>query len=543
MENIGENDVVINQAASTVVKDPAVVFDKTPSEAGAKDLLSPSKPPSAKSKSKRAANAAVEHSAVVVDRAPSEIGQKHPVTTSKSKTSASEMVELPAAVVDGIPSEIGFEKPLPPLEPPVATPESKTLVSAVVEHPAAVVDVAPSEIGFEKPLLPLEPPVVTPESKTLVSAVVEHPAAVVDVAPSEIGFEKPLPPLEPPVATPESKTLVSAVVEHPAVVVDVAPSEIGFEKPLLATSESNTLVNAVVEHPAVVAYETPLDNPLISPVGPPPATAESQTTESAVDVALKNALDLKNEGGYLFGTGNFEGARQKYVNALESLQYIGDVKSDKHKAALFELSIPLSSNTALCCFKEGNYVDTTIFTRNALIFIKALEDKTESTSEIWDILLARGLTYQKLMDFKKKSLVLGGKAEFYRYNYTEALSSLNQALSLIPVSDRGGSKEADELTKWINKVAAKDSQTRKKEKAMWGKAFKKDIENEVTDTASTDIDHVAKNKDVNGSTKVIKNDVNSSLFSNPTVIAGALGAMSVVGMVGMFFYLRSRKHT
>lgn len=83
-----------------------------------------------------------------------------------------------------------------------------------------------------------------------------------------------------------------------------------------------------------------------------------------IDECIAKAIALKTEGTTLFSAGDIDNARLKYTAALESLQYAGDnIKLDQ-KASLFELTIPLSSNTALCFFKAANYAECLMFTKN-----------------------------------------------------------------------------------------------------------------------------------------------------------------------------------
>ena len=49
---------------------------------------------------------------------------------------------------------------------------------------------------------------------------------------------------------------------------------------------------------------------------------------------------------------------------MEQLHFDGDKLTSRHKANLFELTIPLSNNAALCLFKEENYAESLNYSKN-----------------------------------------------------------------------------------------------------------------------------------------------------------------------------------
>ena len=276
------------------------------------------------------------------------------------------------------------------------------------------------------------------------------------------------------------------------------------------------------------------DTVAASPLSPDAAAPESPIEREVqkVDQSIQTAMNLKNEGAALFSAQNYSGAREKYIAALESLQYVGEHLTDAHKAALFELTIPLSSNAALCFFKEENYTECLTFTKNALSFIGVLEDQFSSTiKEIWPTILSRGvLTSQKLQDLKKKSLALTGKCHFFKQNFTEATTHLSKAMSLIPKADKSG-KEGVELQKWLDRVTAEENKSAKREKAIWGKAFRADSGN------GSQVSRPGK-----GSSKGTSPGKPSSRTSgfSYSMVLGAVGVAGILG-ISAFYLLRSRK--
>ena len=282
-----------------------------------------------------------------------------------------------------------------------------------------------------------------------------------------------------------------------------------------------------VQHPS---EETVAASPLSPDAAAPESAVEREILK--VDQSIQTAMNLKNEGAALFSAQNFSGAREKYIAALESLQYVGEHLTDAQKAALFELTIPLSSNAALCFFKEENYTECLTFTKNALTFISVLEDKSSSTiKEIWPTILSRGvLTPQKIQELKKKSLALTGKCHLFKQNYSEATMHLSKAMSIIPEAERSG-KEGVELQRWLDRVAAEESKSAKREKAIWGKAFRTDSGN------SSLISRSMKGSSKGSSTS------KASLRTSSWNYSMMLGAVGIAGLVGIsaFYLLRSRK--
>jgi tetratricopeptide (TPR) repeat protein len=298
------------------------------------------------------------------------------------------------------------------------------------------------------------------------------------------------------------------------------------------------IVDSVIDA-APAAQETPV---------PEPSTSEPTESTSRIDEKIAAAQTLKDEGAILFKSDDFNGARFKYVSAMESLQYMGegDNITNVHKSALFELTVPLSNNAALCYFKMENYTECLNYSKNTLMFIAVLEDKsTSNVAELWTAINDRGiLTTKKLLDHKKKALSLAGKAYFYKQNYTEALEHLNKALDTIPMKERDD-KEGVYIQKWIEKIHASESLATKKEKAMWEKAFKKDSstlddinpnKSPAKDTASNEAGKRKKKSLKEPSTKAVP------VKSNDVPVWAIVSGLSVAAVVGVsLFYLLKRK--
>ena len=297
--------------------------------------------------------------------------------------------------------------------------------------------------------------------------------------------------------------------------------------------EETQRVNALAEESTKSEGSPEVAVPDSVPLSPDAAAPEAPAESTRkVDESIQTAVNLKNEGAGLFSSQNYSSAREKYIAALESLQYVGEHLTDAQKAALFELTIPLSSNAALCFFKEENYSECLTFTKNALSFIGVLEDLTSSTiKEIWPTIVSRGiLTQQKLKELKKKSLALSGKCHCFRQNYSEARQLLSKALSLIPEADRGG-KEGMELQRWLDRVSAEENKAAKREKAIWSKAFRRDSGDSSPSNGAP-----GKGKPNNGFTAF----GSRSKSWNYGLILGAVGVAGVLG-ISAFYFLRNRK--
>ncbi|RYH22599.1 hypothetical protein EON65_18985 [archaeon] len=89
-------------------------------------------------------------------------------------------------------------------------------------------------------------------------------------------------------------------------------------------------------------------------------------------------------------------------------------------------------------------------------------------SDLWRNLVALGYTEEKLADMKLKALRIKGKAESKRGDYDDAKKSFEAALKL--ARSEKVTKEIDDL---LLEVLKKKSSEKKREKALWKKAFDK----------------------------------------------------------------------
>ncbi len=100
--------------------------------------------------------------------------------------------------------------------------------------------------------------------------------------------------------------------------------------------------------------------------------------------------------------------------------------------------------------------------------ISALEDKISQGSLVWQSLISEnGMTFEKLMDWKKKSHFFVGRAMLQEKDFAEAISHFEQALQLLG----GQSKDVGKITELL--VFAKKQRTAelRREKSTWSKAF------------------------------------------------------------------------
>ena len=183
----------------------------------------------------------------------------------------------------------------------------------------------------------------------------------------------------------------------------------------------------------------------------------------------------------------------------------------------------------------------------ALLFINILESKDAEVKDLWEILISRGMTEVKIRDIKKKCLALSGKCNYYRHNYVEATEQLNAALLLIPEDERKENKEGtEEIVRWLGIVAKDEAHAKKKEKAVWSKAFKRDSKSssggEDSTSPSALKDNSNANKKKKKSVSFRKNDsaLSTTVFgvNTPFLLAG----MAVLGVIGgiSFYFLRNR---
>lgn len=204
--------------------------------------------------------------------------------------------------------------------------------------------------------------------------------------------------------------------------------------------------------------------------------APKEKTITYIEKMVRNSIALKDEAGTLFRSKDFEGARAKYLEALNAMKYLGEGLDNEQKAIVFELTVPCHNNLALCSLQMHDYSEASIYARNGIMLVSAIEDRIDS-GKVWQHLVARGMTEKKLKnEWKKKSYFLAGKADLMRREYAAAVTNLEAALKLTVHDDSAQSTavaEEAKLRELLQIATKKRSAELKKEKNTWAKAFEK----------------------------------------------------------------------
>lgn len=193
---------------------------------------------------------------------------------------------------------------------------------------------------------------------------------------------------------------------------------------------------------------------------------------------LVRASTFKSAATELFKLGKMEEAKSQYLEALESMQHMGDTDhfTDTLRAEVFETTVLCQNNVATCYLKMQNYQEVLGFARNALLLTRAMRGRLDGN--VWRALLERGVTEDKLLkDWMKKALYLLAKAEIGRKDYDDAVEHLDAALKLID-GDESYEKNAAELRGTLQEAQALRKKQTKKEQKMWGAAFEKSKQEE-----------------------------------------------------------------
>jgi tetratricopeptide (TPR) repeat protein len=288
-------------------------------------------------------------------------------------------------------------------------------------------------------------------------------------------------------------------------------------------------------------------------------------SEKQFNLDLAAAIEFKSEATALFKNGDIVAARLKYMSALETLQKAKDGLSNKQKSSLFEQTVTCSNNVAVCSMRLKEYVHSISFASNALVLIHSLE-KNIPAGQIWQCLLENGITSDKLRkEWKKKALFCIGKSELNRQNYQEAIERFEEALGLI-VGDEALATQTKELRALLAEAQSKKLSEKKKEKATWSKAFRKNqTDTEDGGDSTADAVNIASSKKAGGSASssigraVDKGSVKQSKIqvdplgsgsvdgepesSSAVGPYGVLIGLGIVGIVGglVAFYLNRRR--
>ena len=169
-----------------------------------------------------------------------------------------------------------------------------------------------------------------------------------------------------------------------------------------------------------------------------------QAESNDVKKAMATAVAFKDEAGNLFRAKDFEGAKLKYLEALNAMKHLGEGLDNDQKAVVFELTVPCHNNLALCSLQIHEYNEAAIYARNGIMLVSAIEERIES-GKVWQELLSRGMTEKKLKnEWKKKSYFLAGKADLMRREYDTSVSNLEEALKLTLQDDTSSTAAAEE---------------------------------------------------------------------------------------------------
>jgi tetratricopeptide (TPR) repeat protein len=215
----------------------------------------------------------------------------------------------------------------------------------------------------------------------------------------------------------------------------------------------------------------------------PPSSSSSASSashehaeESAAKYVQKTvavAVALKDEAGALFRAKDFNGAKTKYLEALDAMKYLGEGLTNEQKALVFELTVPCHNNLALCSMQVQEYSEAAIYARNGITLVSAIEERIDN-GKVWQQLVSRGMTLKKLRnEWKKKSHFLAGKADLMRREYDTAVTNLEEALRLTLHDDPTAAAEEAKLRELLQVATKKRAAELKKEKSTWTRAFEK----------------------------------------------------------------------
>lgn len=177
----------------------------------------------------------------------------------------------------------------------------------------------------------------------------------------------------------------------------------------------------------------------------------------------------------------------------------------------------------------------------SLSLLDALEGKVPA-SDLWKSMLTLGYSEEKLSEMKLKAYRIKGKAELKRGRLEEAKQNLELALKLSK-NDKV-TKELDDL---LMDVVRLQSSEKKKEKALWKKAFKKrdaEAEEELPSPAKPPLSP-KKSVEKKPISSEVSKPTSSSLFSwgLPTWVAFSLfaSAAAAAAFVGYKHYIQRRR--
>ena len=209
----------------------------------------------------------------------------------------------------------------------------------------------------------------------------------------------------------------------------------------------------------------------------------ASSTDSVFKSAIAKANASKTEGGNFFKQKNYVLAREKYFEVLRALERVGENLSNEQRAEVLEITVPCHNNIAICCLKNKDFPECTLFARNAMQLCDALEAKVEGNSQVWECLTKRGVITdieQLNKQWKKKALWYIANSESERKNYAEAMHFSEMGLIIVK-GDPSLGKDKDQFLKMYNSSKKKNSEVLQKEKNMYRKALQLSSQSESAD--------------------------------------------------------------
>lgn len=233
------------------------------------------------------------------------------------------------------------------------------------------------------------------------------------------------------------------------------------------------------------------------------SSAETSPMASLFEQSMKKIGEFKDNGNDFFKNKNIDEAIRCFISALNILRNLASEEfvqslSNIDKARILEKSIPCQNNLALCYIKTKQWSDCVIFSQNAVALINSIEKQMKlGISEVWrELEESLGITKNEFfVKWKRKSLYYLGRSLMMTKEYSESIPRLKEALSLFSSNNNEDQKLILEYQETLD-IAIKLSEIqKKKEKATWAKAFKKNNDTEDISVVSNNTDKPPNNYD------------------------------------------------
>lgn len=197
---------------------------------------------------------------------------------------------------------------------------------------------------------------------------------------------------------------------------------------------------------------------------------------------IEYAMREKDVAGKYFKDKNYNGALNKYAEAVDTVRYIqhNPDSSNESRADLLVVIVTCSNNAATCCIQLEKYDEASRFAKNALILLNALYNKRGM--KIHGILLRdHSLTDSKIFgEWRGKSCLIIAKSEAQKECFDESLGNLQEAkdfVSAFMTSDNdsasNGTSEQKRLKELIKEILKVKSSVTMKKKALLEKEKEK----------------------------------------------------------------------